>query len=379
MVPLVRRRAPAGRVIFAALAVFAVAPAAPLAAQSLPDRLSDVDFWHMVTDFSEPNGYFRSENLLSNEFAFQVVIPELLRTVRPGGVYLGVGPEQNFTYIVALQPRLAFIIDIRHQNAVQHLLYKALIELSDDRADFLSRLFSRPRPAGLDFNTSVDTLFAAFAAVQPDSLLFERTFAAIRDRLVKDHGFALDSSELQLLEHNLDAFYRAGPDLSYNFFGGGGFNFRGRGMPTYAELMAETDTAGTHRSYLATEANYRTLRDIESRNLVVPLTGDFAGPKAIATAGAYVRQHGATVTTFYTSNVEQYLFQDGKWLSFAKNVAGLPLDSTSTFIRSGRAGMGGYPGGVTRSSLLQSMMELMHAVADGRVQTYQDVLQTSHQ
>ena len=150
-------------------------------------------------------------------------------------------------------------------------------------------------------------------------------------------------------------------------------------MPTYAELMAETDTAGTHRRYLATEANYRTLRDIESRNLVVPLTGDFAGPKAIATAGAYVRQHGATVTTFYTSNVEQYLFQDGKWLSFAKNVAGLPLDSTSTFIRSGRAGMGGYPGGVTRSSLLQSMMELMHAVADGRVQTYQDVLQTSHQ
>ena len=63
-------------------------------------------------------------------------------------MYLGVGPEQNFTYIVALRPKLAFIVDIRRGNMNEHLLYKAFIELSADRADFLSRLFARPRPAG---------------------------------------------------------------------------------------------------------------------------------------------------------------------------------------------------------------------------------------
>jgi hypothetical protein len=309
------------------------------------------------------------------------VIPELVGTVKPGGVYFGVGPEQNFTYIVATQPRLAFIVDIRHQNAVQHLLYKALIEMSDNRADFLARLFSRPRPAGLDATTSVDSLFAAFAGAGRDSLLYYQTLAAVKDHLIKDHGFALSPVELQLLEHNLDAFYQAGPDLSYNFSGGAGFG--GRGMPTYAALMMQNDNAGVHRSYLATEASYRRLRDIETRNLVVPLTGDFGGSKAIVTAGAYVRAHGGVVTVFYTSNVEQYLFQDGKWFAFAKNVATLPLDSTSTFIRSGRSGGGGgfggggFGGGM-RSSLLQSIQVLLKAVDEGHVQSYQDVLQTSH-
>jgi len=371
---LVRRGRAAARRVAVAIAVGVAVPVARLAPQGLPDHLSDAEFWHMVTDFSEPDGYFRSENLLSNETGFQTVIPQLLATVEPGGVYFGVGPEQNFTYIVATRPRLAFIIDIRHQNAVQHLLYKALIELSDNRADFLARLFSRPRPAGLDASTSVDSLFAAFAGVAHDSLFYSRTLAAVKDHLVKDHGFALSQVELQLLEHNLDAFYEAGPELSYNFFGGG---FGGRGMPTYAALMMQNDNAGVHRSYLATEAAYRTLREFELRNLVVPLTGDFGGSKAIVTAGSYVRTHGAVVTVFYTSNVEQYLFQDGKWLAFAKNVSTLPLDSTSTFIRSGRAG-GGFGGGM-RTSLLQSIQLLLKGVDEGRVQSYQDVLQTSHE
>lgn len=375
---LVERGGRADRRIVAVLLVAASLAVPRLGAQGLPDHLPDGEFWHLVTDFSEPNGYFRSENLLSNETGFQMVIPELLRTVRPGGVYFGVGPEQNFTYIVAVHPRLAFIVDIRHQNAVQHLLYKALIELSDSRADFLSRLFSRPRPAGLESATSVDSLFAKFSAVAPDSVLFFRTVAAVKDQLMRHHGFALSVEEQQLLEHNLEAFYDAGPGLSYNFTGGTSF---GRGMPTYADLMVQSDSAGVHRGYLATEANYDALRDIESRNLIVPLTGDFAGPRAIVTAGEYLRAHGAVVTVFYASNVEQYLFQDGRWGLFAKNLATLPIDSTSTIIRSGRyGGVGGGRGfgGGMHSSLLQSLAELLRAVDSGQVQTYQDVLQRSH-
>ena len=65
-------------------------------------------------------------------------------------MYLGVGPEQNFPYIIALKPGMAIIFDMRRGNLHEHLLYKAMFELSNDRADFLSRLFSRARPAGLD-------------------------------------------------------------------------------------------------------------------------------------------------------------------------------------------------------------------------------------
>ena len=99
--------------------------------------------------FSEPDGYFRSDTLTSNELLFERVIPELLERTRPGGVYLGVGPEQNFTYIAALRPPLAIIFDIRRGNMLVQLMYKALFELAKDRADFVSMLFSRPRPPGL--------------------------------------------------------------------------------------------------------------------------------------------------------------------------------------------------------------------------------------
>src|SRR5216117_3137165 len=65
---------------------------------TLPASLSDKEFWRMVTDFSEAGGYFRSDNFLSNEIGYQGVIPGLRKSIRRGGVYLGVGPEQNFTY-----------------------------------------------------------------------------------------------------------------------------------------------------------------------------------------------------------------------------------------------------------------------------------------
>src|SRR5207237_6289725 len=140
----------------------------------------DAEFWKLVTEFSEPGGYFRSDNFVSNETTYQWVIPELLKTTKPGGVYLGVGPDQNFTYIVALKPKIAFIFDIRRQNMLTHLMYKTIIEQSSDRADFVSRLFSRPRPVGLDTASTPETIFAAFAGAPPDSTRFRRNTASIR-------------------------------------------------------------------------------------------------------------------------------------------------------------------------------------------------------
>src|SRR3954465_8324609 len=167
-----------------------VGAASSVRAQStLPAQLSDREFWQLTTDVSEPGGYFRSDNFLSNELGFQFPIPELKRTTKPGGVYLGVGPEQNFTYIVALQPKMAVIFDIRRQNMIEHLMYKALIEMSPDRAEFLSKLFARKRPAGLDTASSVTALFNGYVEAEPDSAAYRANLAAIKDRLTKAHGF----------------------------------------------------------------------------------------------------------------------------------------------------------------------------------------------
>src|SRR5881394_3794172 len=124
------------------------------AADTLPREIADDAFWKMVSEYSEDSGSFRFE-YMSNELQFQYVIPRLKENRKPGGVYLGVGPEQNFTYIAALQPKIAFICDIRRDMMLEHLMYKSIFEMSADRVEFVANLFSRKTPAQLTADTPV--------------------------------------------------------------------------------------------------------------------------------------------------------------------------------------------------------------------------------
>ena len=351
-----------------------------LSAKGVPEQLTDQQFWQLVDDFSEPNGYFRSDNLLSNENAYQRVIPTLTSTLPADGVYLGVGPEQNFTYIAALKPKLAFIVDIRRGNLDLQLLYKALIELSKDRADFLSRLFARPRPPRLTDKTPVDELLDAYELASPSEDLYHRTLQEAIDHLTKVHKFALTPDDVRGLEYVYTAFYKAGPDLNYSFsgfpFGCGGFRF-----PTYSVLMTETDGNGQHRSFIATEDSFHVVADLEKRNAIVPITGDFAGPKALRSVGRYLKSHDATVTAIYTSNVEQYLFQsDTNWRKYYANVATLPIDAKTTFIRSvSNRGYQPAPGGFgpRAQTRLCSVADLLRSFNRGQISGYYDVIAMS--
>jgi hypothetical protein len=320
-------------------------------APEVPAQLSDAAFWRLSQAFSEPGGTFHSDNFISNEGRFQDVIPELVSRVKPGGVYLGVGPEQNFTYIAAVRPRLVFIVDIRRGNLHEHLLYKALFELSADRAEFLSRLFSRKRPAGLSATTPVAALFAAYRDVAASPEIYAANLKAVLALLNGQHRLALSKADQDGIDYVYrTAFFREGPELGYALTGSG----RAGGVPSYADLMVMTDAAGKAWSYLSTEERFAFLKDLESKNLIVPVVGNFGGAQALRAVGAHVRELGARVNTFYLSNVEQYLRQDGIWDAFCANVASMPIDATSTFIRSvrgggagSRTGRGGVAGGVT--------------------------------
>ena len=336
------------------------APAPAPADVRLPTRLTDAEFWALINELSEPGGSFRSDNLLSNEVWLQYVIPDLLNVAKPGRVYMGVGPEQNFTYIAALKPAMAFIVDVRRGNLQMHLMYKALFEMSADRPDFVSRLFSRPRPAGLTAASSVRDIFQAYASATPDEKLFEENFKAIVDHLKKTHGFALDPEDEPGIRYIYEYFGRWGPELTYWMSGGGGGGRGGGGFrnsPTYADLMVATDAAGLLRGYLASEENFATLKDLETRNLLVPVVGNFAGPKALRSVGGWLKAHNGVVSAFYLSNVEQYLNMDGIWMDFCANAARLPIDENSQFIRSYRGGGGpGFGGGASLNQGLYPMI-----------------------
>ncbi len=393
------RKALAVVALAAALVVFGGAPLSHASQQpQIPDRIADSTYWRMITEFSEPSGFFPSENFVSNETEWQTIIPSALQIVKPGDAYLGVGPEQNFTYIASLRPRIAFITDIRRQNLIQHLMYKALFELSATRGEFLAKLFSRGTPAGLDTTSTPLALATAFGSQQPDSAFGARTLAAIFSQLVDKHRFTLSKDDSATIRAVFGVFYAMGPEISYSSrsrgpapgslwygsgntitmqmngtgttwrmmpdsagtlrayrdsagvltldtafvgpgipFPGGTFSMRmssGNGFATFGSLMIEDDRAGVNRGWLATEANYRWLREFQQRNLLIPVVGNFGGNKALRAVGSWLKERGARVGAFYTSNVEQYLFQDGIAGVFYDNVATLPADSTSIFIRS---------------------------------------------
>jgi hypothetical protein len=371
---LPRRYVLAGLLLVVSSGALSFAPTWREKTTPLPERISDADYWQLIDTLSEDGGYFRSDNFISNELTFQHVIPELKQRTPANGVYLGVGPDQNFTYVVALQPKIAFIVDIRRQNMLLHLLHKALIERSTDRAAFLSRLFSRPRPEGLGPESSVQTLFEAYAQVPSSEDAFQQNLAGAIDWLVTHHGFRLSGADLRSIEYVYRAFYNGGPDLRYSFTN----QFSNRWFPSYADLMQETDGQGQPRGYLATEEHFRVLKDLEQRNVLIPVVGNFAGPKAIRAVGRYLRSHGATVTAFYTSNVEFYLFQNDGWKRFFNNVATLPLDERSTFIRSytNNIGLGRSPG-ARSTTLLDPMADLIRDFHEGHVQTYYDLVERS--
>jgi hypothetical protein len=330
----------------------------------LPDKLSDHDFWTMLNEFSEPGGTFVSDNIISNEIEFQRVIPAVQR-LGPHSVYVGVGPEQNFTYIVAFKPSMAFIVDIRKGNLLLQLTYKALVETSSNRAEFMSRLFARQQPSGVGANSTARELFRAFAAMRVSENAAKDNYQRILHQLEIVHGFTLSEDDKRGISEVYRSFYTGGPFVRGDFGGG-------TWIPSYAELMEQTDVHGLDHSFLQSEQNFQILRDYEARNLIVPLVGDFVGDRTIRKIGEYLRENHMAVDVFYTSNVEKYLFEGGTEKTFYSNVSGLPLGADALFIRTFFTHT---DRGLT--SLLDPIALCLAAVNNGEVRSYANLVSRS--
>ncbi len=308
-----------------------------IAAAEVPARLTDQQFWQLSERISEPDGSFRSDNLLSNEMVFARMLPELLANSKSGGVYMGVGPEQNFTYIAAMKSKMAFITDIRRENLHLLLMYKAAFELSKDRADFISKLFTKARPAGLSTTSTITQIMDAYWQVPSgDEATYAANLQTIQDHLTKTHKLPLPPADIEGVANVYRAFYVYGPAMNYaaslslNNIGAGG-------AATYRDLMTQTDANGQYLTFLGSEEKFAYIKDLETRNLIVPVVGDFGGPKAIRAIGEYVTSIGATISAFYVSTVEPYIKRAGTFPTFCASVATLPMDDSSVFIRPGNA------------------------------------------
>lgn len=277
-------------------------------AREIPNRLGDDAFWRMAESFSEESKPWDSF-YTSNEFNYAAGVARLVSSRIQGGVYIGVGAEQNFSYIAAVRPKMAFVVDIRRENALEQLMYKAIFEISPTRSAFVSRLLSRVEVAAGP-QARVEDLFRSLGNVHPG--LSSKTSQEIRTQLTQVHGFRLSGADLDSIDRMRD--------------------WIANHLVTYLELMESADENAVQRSYLASEENYQTVRNLQLQNLVVPVTGDFSGTKALTSIAGYITSSGSKTTVFYTSNVEGSLAGDA-WRQFYTNIALLPFDSESVILR----------------------------------------------
>jgi hypothetical protein len=302
-----------------------------VAARSGGIPLQGRGFAAQVEALSEPGGYFDTDNLVSNETSVLHVLGALERRGTTGGAYVGVGPEQNFYYIAAVRPRVAYVIDIRRDNLLQQLWYKALFELADDRAGFLFLLTGRAAPPNTARwrDSTVEAVVALVDRTPPDGAAAARARARGR-QAVRGSGVPLDSADLATIDRIHAAFIADGLGLRFTSFGRPPRAY----YPTLRQLLLAEDRDGRRRGFLASAARYGVVRALQREDRVIPVVGDLAGDHALAAIGRDMARRGLTLSAFYTSNVEFYLWGDGTFDRFARTVAALPHDRRSVLVRS---------------------------------------------
>jgi hypothetical protein len=289
----------------------------------------DTSFAATVARLSEPAGYFDSDNLISNETSYLHAITHLRSGRVTGGAYIGVGPDQNFSYIAAIRPTVAFMIDIRRDNLLMHLMFKALFQRSGNRLEYLARWTGRLVPSDVrDWDGApIDSILARIDSLPVD------TSGAETDSILKTvrrYGIPLAAADTSTLRRFHNEFIRQGLDLQFTSSGRAPRFY----YPTLRQLILERDLEGNRASYLAGEESWRFLKDLEARDRVIPVTGDLAGSRAFPAISREIAARNERVSALYVSNVEMYIWRDGSFKTFAANAVRLPRDGRSVIIRS---------------------------------------------
>jgi len=325
-----------------------------------------------IATLSERAGYFDTDNLISNERSYLQVIPELKRRGVRGGAYIGVGPDQNFSYIGEVRPAVAFIIDVRRDNLLLHLLFKALFHISESRVEYLAHLLGRPLPPAVDGwkQAPIDRLVGYF-----EKTTGNRDVALVHTRRVDEalrhSGVPLSGEDLATIAAFHRRFMDEGLWLRFNSTGRPPQSY----YPTYRDLLLETDAAGMQSNFLASEDAFQFVKSLQARDRIIPVVGDISGPSALQSIGREIASRGERLSAFYVSNVEFYLFGQGTYPRFVTNLRSVPRADTAVLIRSifGRYLAVARPGDASTSQL-QEVSDLIGGYDDGRYRSYGAVI-----
>ena len=289
----------------------------------------DTTFAGTVARLSEAPGYFDSDNLISNETSYLHAVSHLRSGGVTGGAYIGVGPDQSFSYIAAIRPAVAFMIDIRRDNLLMHLMFKALFERSRNRLDFLSRWTGRVVPPDVRSwdDASIEAILSRIDSLPVDTVESETDSLVAT---VRRYRVPLSLADTSTIRRFHGEFRRYGLDLRFTSSGRAPRFY----YPTLRELILQRDLEDRQSSYLASEQDWRFLKDLQDRHRIIPVVGNLAGQVAFPAIGREIAARGQRLSALYVSNVEMYIWRDGSFATFAANTSRLPRDERSVIIRS---------------------------------------------
>jgi len=339
------------------------------------DQEPSTEFARLIDRLSERGRYFDTDNLITNESSYLHVIGKLADLGIEGGGYIGVGPEQNFSYVAQVKPSIAFMIDIRRDNLLHHLLHKALFEIAQDRLQYLCLWLGRPGSEDDSLaHASLPAMVNYIDRTSATPVAAVRARAKVREKIL-EFGLQFSAEDFATIDRFHQTFIAEGLSL----------RFRSHGrppqpeFPTLRQLLLETDLEGNLAHYLSSDDRFGLLKSMQEQDLIVPVVGDLAGDHALPEIGRYLQERRERVSVIYTSNVEYYLVRDGGFDTFVGNLRQLPRDENSVIIRSyfQSGASDQHPqqvAGYASTQLMETITSLLEEYSAGSVSSYWDLV-----
>lgn len=298
--------------------------------QTAPN-ISPTEFTKIIRDMSEDNGYFRGESWVTNELTYLDVIESIDKYNIRGGAYIGVAPEQNFTYMAVIKPQIAFLVDIRAQNRMQHLMFKIMFEISETRIEFLSNLFSMPLQSetGIKIpnkDSDINLIVNFLENSKQSRELFNKNLSLMISVLNNKYKFKLTDWERSNIKHVYEHFYTQNLNMTNGPWRSS--------YPTLGEIFTDRDKSGRQLNVFNSREKYLFIRKMQLENKVIPITGDYGNNYALSKVAAYLKKHKLTVSAQYVSNAEQYIIRNrSNWNNWVSNIKNMPYNDKTVFIR----------------------------------------------
>ncbi len=200
-----------------------------------------------------------------------------------GGSYLGVGSDQNYSYIAHARSQFAWVMDYDPRVVRQHLLLRALILHSETPDEFVAKF--------------------APENVRSSSQLLRKIFKDHPQKTLIVNGFTRNSTKLHSYFQTQRFPFRKAPEFGW----------------------------------LRNARNFSYIKKMYEQGRLNVLAGDLLGTKAIATVSAATEALGHPLRIYYSSNAPS-AWGGEMTAAYRKNVLGMPFDARSLVLQTNNQG-----------------------------------------